>query len=93
MKPFSINKYKTSDFEIKRLLIFEFLSKYREIKDKSKFKNKEVLFLYLSSKFSLSKSQSKWLIKKFTIINSKIDILKFIKHQNSFNIPHNKQQI
>ena len=44
MKPFSINKYKTSDFEIKRLLIFEFLSKYGEIIDKLKFKNKEVLF-------------------------------------------------
>ena len=45
MKPFSTNKYKPSNFEIKRLTIFKFLSrvlsKYGEIKDKSKFKNKE----------------------------------------------------
>ena len=94
MKPFSTNKYKPSNFEIKRLTIFKFLSrvlsKYGEIKDKSKFKNKEALFSYISLKFSISRSQSKRLIKKFATINSKNDILKFIKHQNSFNIPHNK---
>ena len=94
MKPFSTNKYKPSNFEIKRLTIFKFLSrvlsKYGDIKDKSKFKNKEALFSYISLKFSISRSQSKRLIKKFATINSKNDILKFIKHQNSFNIPHNK---
>ena len=94
MGPFLTNKYKISNFEIKRLLIFKFLSrvlsKCGEIKNKSKFKNKEALLSHLSSKFSLSKCQSKRLIKKFTSINSKIDILKFIRHQNSFNIPLNK---